>query len=146
MRGAVRYVQNVLLVVGATALGAGLCGLGVLCCLVVVMGGSSGRGFSGMAAAGIAMFSYAIGTALGALAGFAAAVRWVMTHESQPWKPRVWHGVALGLASGVALHVISRVAESLPRVRFRGLAEVMAYWPVAAVLTAALGVLGGLIA
>src|SRR5205807_8260729 len=88
----------------------------------------------------LAMFSFVIGTALGALVGFAAGLRWVVTHESEPWKPGIWRGVGRGLVLGVVLQVICRF------VRPSTLTDNMSYAPIAVMLTAALGMLGGVAA
>src|SRR5262245_43014310 len=78
--------------------------------------------------------------ALGAIVGFVAAVWWIRKHESGLWTRRIWIGVTLGLVTGVMLHFANRL-PSVPT-----LIEMFEPWPVAGVLTAALGTLGGVIA
>jgi hypothetical protein len=136
--GSVRYVQNLLLVLGAAALGASAFGLGVCVCLAATE--SHARGFSGVAAAGLAILFLVGGAALGALVGLVAAALWIIKHDSQLWKPRIWGGAALGIVVGLALPFASSIPGS-PE-----LVGILEYWPVAAVVTAALGMLGGVVA
>jgi hypothetical protein len=150
------------LVVGAMALGATLFNLGVFCWLV---GWPSPPGIAGVGVAGVAIIAFATGTTLGAIVGFVVAVRWIMTRKSEPWKPSVWRGVILGILFGLALSVLSRLIDSPPQIglsriwpvafareaidRIPGMPELVqmiAHWPVAALLTAALGMVGGLCA
>jgi hypothetical protein len=161
----VRDVQKFLLVIGATALGAASFGLGVSCFLAVLPAGC--RGIAGVGAAGLAMMLFAAGTALGAIVGFAAAVVRIRRHKSEPWKPTVWCGAGLGVLIGLVFYALSRLVasppaagvwESWPVAWARGviaklpdpaddLFDMLAHWPIAAaLLTAALGMLGGLLA
>lgn len=154
-----RGIQKLLLVIGATALGASLAGLSVFAFMV---GQPSPPGIAGVGAAGLAMICYAAGTALGALVGFAAAIVWIVTRKGEAWKPRVWCGMTLGILTGLVLYVLGGIADSPPKVGLSEswplvwardvinglpngseLAEMIACWPVAAVLTPALGMLGG---
>jgi hypothetical protein len=144
------------------ALGASLFNLGVFCWLV---GWPSPPGIAGVGVAGVAIVAFATGTTLGAIVGFAAAVRWIMMHKSEPWKPSVWRGVILGILFGLGLLVLSRLINSPPQIGlsriwpvafarevidrlpgFSELVQMIAHWPVATVLTAALGMVGGLCA
>jgi hypothetical protein len=136
--GSVRHVQNLLLVVGAAALGASSFGLGLVGFLAATE--SHAHGFSGVGAAGLAILLLVGGAFLGALVGLVAAVLWIMKHDSQLWRPRVWGGVTLGIAVGLALPFAGRIPGSP---ELLGMFE---YWPVAAVVTAALGMLGGIVA
>jgi hypothetical protein len=72
--------------------------------------------------------------------GFVAAVWWIRKHNSGLWTRRIWIGVALGLMTGVVVHLANR----LPLVPT--LVDMFEPWPLAAVLTAALSTLGGVIA
>ena len=151
-----RHIQNLLLVVGAMALGVSSFGLGMLCYAAATEWGGRG-GPDSIGGAGVAILGLACSAVLGAIVGFVAAVRWIMTRKSEPWKPRIWCGVTIGILIGLALYFISRlaasppkagVAESWPVVLARGseLVDNIAYWPIAAVLTSALGMLGGVFA
>ncbi len=135
-----RGFQNSLLVVGATALGACAFYLALLC-----YGEATGLGRHGpsdLGAAGLG-FLIAIGSiALGAIGGFVGSVLWIRKHDSGLWTGRIWIGVTLGLLTGFVFHF----ANKLPRVPFRTLVEMFEPWPIAAVPTAALGTLGGVIA
>jgi hypothetical protein len=168
--GAVRDVQRLLLVIGATALGAAAGGLGVFCCVEAMSSLQAVAGNHNLGAAGLgflALLLFAGGVCLGAVVGFVAAVRRVRTRQSEPWRPRVWCGVALGVLIGLTPYSVGRLASSPPQVgvpesrpvawargvsdRLPGSAtdflELMARWPVAAgLLTAALGMLGGVVA
>jgi hypothetical protein len=133
-----RDFQNALLVVGATALGA--CGfyLALFCYTE-----ATGFGHGGPSNLGAAGFGFLLATgsiALGAIVGFVAAVWWIRKHDRGLWTRRIWIGVTLGLVAGVLLHF----ANKYPRVPT--LVEMFEHLPVAAVLTAALGTLGGVIA
>jgi hypothetical protein len=127
-----------------------------------MVGRPSPPGFGGMAAGAIALFVMAGAGAIGAVVGLASAVVWIRKRGNRPWKPRVWWGSALGLLSGLALHLVGRVVanpagagmpEPWPVVWVRDaigrlpggdeLAEVLTWWPVAAVFAGALGLLGG---
>jgi hypothetical protein len=133
-----RDFQNLLLAVGATALGTCAFCLALFCYAEAT--GLGRHGPSDLGAAGLG-FLLAIGSAsLGAIVGFIAAVWWIRKHDSGPWTRRIWIGMTLGLVFGVVLHFANR----LPRVPT--LVEMFETWPVAAVLTAALGLLGGVIA
>ena len=129
---AVRYVQNGLMVVGATALGASTLGLGAACFLAVGPFPHGGRNDLGGLALALILFGGS--AALGAIIGCFVGVRWSIKHDGGLWKPRVWIGVTLGIVLGLLLQFTSI------------LGDLLAYWPVVAVLTAGLGMLGGAIA
>ena len=134
-----RGFQNFLLVVGATALGACAFYLALYCYAEATGFGRHG-GPSDLGAAGLGFLLATGSVALGAIVGFVAAVWWIRKHDSGLWARRIWIGVTVGLVTGVVLHFANR----LPRVPT--LVEMFEPWPVAAVLTAALGTLGGVIA
>ena len=133
-----RVFQNLLLVVGATALGACAFYLALLC--FAEAAGLGHGGHSNLGAAGLGFLLATGSIALGAIVGFVAAVWWIRKHDSGLWTRRIWTGVALGLVTGVLFHFANRY----PRVP--ALVELFETWPVAAVPTAALGTLGGVIA
>ena len=133
-----RVFQNLLLVVGATALGACTFYLALFCYAEAT--GLGRHGPSDLGAAGLGFLLATGSVALGAIVGFVAAVWWIRKHNSGLWTRRIWIGVALGLVTGVVLHFANR----LPRVPT--LVEMFEPWPPAAVLTAALSMLGGVIA
>jgi hypothetical protein len=158
----VRDFQELLLVVGAAALGAVLPGVAVL---YWSLGQPNPPGLAGAAAGALVMTLFAAGAASGAVVGLVVAVLWIRKHRSEPWEFRIWVGVALGLLTGLGLHVLGRAAvpqpglgrfASWPFVLVRGalrsvprcpeLLEVVAFRPIAIVLAAALGLLGGLAA
>src|SRR5262245_18711417 len=98
-----KYVHNVLLVVGAMALGA--CAfLLALFCFTEATGFLSHHGPSDLAAAGLAFLLIAGSSLLGALVGLIAAVWWICRHESRIWTFRIWLGATFGLAAGVLFH------------------------------------------
>jgi hypothetical protein len=133
-----RVFQNILVVVGATALGAGAFYLALFCYAEATGLGSHGPSDLGAAALG---FLLATGSAaLGAIVGFVAAVWWIRTHDGKRWTRRIWIGVFVGLVTGIVLHF----ASTLPRVPT--LVEMFEPRPVAVVLTTALATLGGIIA
>jgi hypothetical protein len=133
-----RDFQNFLLVLGATALGTCAFYLALFCYAEAT--GLGRGGSSDLGAAGLGFLLATGSAALGAIVGFVAAVWWIRKHDSGLWTRRIWIGVTLGLVTGVVLHFANR----LPRVPT--LVEMFEPWPVAVVLTAALGTLGGAIA
>jgi hypothetical protein len=133
-----REFQNGLLAIGATALGACAFYLALLSSAEAMGVGHGGN--SNLGAAGLGFLLATGSVALGAIVGFVAAVWWIRKHDSGLWTRRIWIGVTLGLATGVVLHFANRY----PRVPM--LVQIFEPWPIAAVPTAALGMLGGVIA
>ena len=135
---ALRNFQGFLLVVGATALGA--CAFYLALISYAEATGLGGHGPSDLGAAGLGFLLATGSVALGAIVGFVAAVWWIGRHDGGLWTRRIWIGVTLGLVTAVVSHFANR----LPRVPT--LIEMFEPWPAAAVLGAALGTLGGVIA
>ena len=133
-----RVFQNLLVVVGATALGICAFYLALFCYAEATSLGRHGP--SDLGAAGLGFLLATGTTALGAIVDFVAAVWWIRKHDSELWTSRIWVGVTVGLVTGVVFHF----ANALRRVPT--LVEMFESWPVAAVLTTALGTLGGMIA
>ena len=133
-----RNFQNFLLVVGATALGA--CAFYLALFYSAEAAGLGRHGPSDLGAAGLGFLLATGSAALGAIVGFVAGIWWIRKHDSGLWTRRIWIGVTLGLVTGVVLHFANRY----PRVP--ALVEMFEAWPVAAVLTAALSTIGGIIA
>jgi hypothetical protein len=134
-------VQNVLLLVGLTVLGAVLTGPGVWYAAVLTIFRPPPHSDPSLAwGAAYAMIPcFACGGALGAVVGFIIAVRWMDRRRSRPWKWTTWAGIALGLVLGLAIRYfgpISRYAE------FGGLYQT---WPATIGLITATATLGGLI-
>jgi hypothetical protein len=130
--GGVRFLQKGLLVVGSTALGASIVGLGVIFCIATLSVPHGGH--NDLSGVGLAFIFLGGGAVLGAIAGCIAGVWWIRKHEGEVWTRRVWIAVSLGIALGFAL----------PFTKILG--ELTGYWPVTAVLCAALGMLGGVFA
>ena len=129
-----RWLQNMLLLIGATALGSawGCIAIALLGALTVFRARSGedwGTAF-GMMYAGACC-----GLPLGALAGFAGALR-IAREESEDWSAMVWIGVALGAGLGAAIYhfVVGQVRFDLMNVL------------IAAVATAMFGTVGGMLA
>ena len=133
-----RDFQSFLLVVGATALGSCAFYLALFCFAEATGLGRGGP--SDLGAAGLGFLLATGSVSLGAIVGFFAAVWWIRKHDSGLWTRRIWMGMTLGLVTGVVLHFANR----LPRVPT--LVEMFEPWPIAVVLSAALGTLGGVIA
>jgi hypothetical protein len=129
-----RIFQNILLVIGAMALGTISCGPGLFYLMAVTVWQPRGLEFVMV----IPLFS--CGAALGTILGFAAGMHAITTRNNEAWKLRVWVGVAVGAAAGLAI----RFANALPG--YPALGELFQVWPTTAVLTAALGTLGGVVA
>jgi hypothetical protein len=133
-----RYVQNTLLLIGASALGAISCGPGLVYIVAATL--LRPRRPEDWGAAVVVIPLLGCGSALGATLGGVAAIRWITTQNDGLWKPRVWIGAALGIAAGLALHL----SNALPG--YSALGGLFQFWPVAAALTAALGTLGAVVA
>jgi hypothetical protein len=71
--------------------------------------------------------------------GLVGAIRWITLRGSEPWRPITWIGVALGLASALAI----RFSGVLGRQVF---SDLITWWPGTATFLAASGTLGGLVA
>jgi hypothetical protein len=130
----VRFFQNTLLVIGATALGTISCGPGLLYFVALTLWRPRGLDFAVV----IPLFS--CGAAIGTFLGFVAGLHWITTRNIKMWKPRVWIGIAAGIAVGLAI----RFANALPG--YPELGELFQFWAVTAALAAALGMLGGMVA
>jgi hypothetical protein len=131
-----RYLQNTLLLLGASAVGAIACGPGLVYFLAATI--LRPRRPEDWGAAFLVIPLLGCGSALGAILGGVGAFRWISTQDDALWKPRVWIGAALGIATGLALHF----SGALPG--YAALGGVFQFWPVAAALTAALGTLGAI--
>jgi hypothetical protein len=132
-----RHAQNFLLVVSATALGASLFAVGLFCFLVAaekwkwpIPIGASGPG-----AGGVIIILLVWAAVLGAIVGFITGIRRIKKRGLGIWKPRVWSGIGLGIVLGLATRILPGGPESI----FKN-------WPTTVVLTAALGMLGGIFA
>src|SRR5436305_13428613 len=95
-----RWLQNVLLLIGATALGSawGCIAIALLGALTVFRARSGedwGTAFGMMYAGGCC------GLPLGAIAGFAGALS-IAREESEDWSAMGWIGIALGSGLGAA--------------------------------------------
>jgi hypothetical protein len=128
------FVQKILLLVGAMALGAILCGPGLFYLMAVTVWQPRGQEFIVV----IPLFS--CGAALAAFLAFVFALHWIATRGGEVWKPRIWFGGAAGLGVGLAI----RVADTLPG--YPPLTELFQFWPVTLLLMAALATLGGILA
>ena len=100
----------------------------------------SHHGPSDLGAAGVGFLLVTGSALLGGIVGLVAGVWWVMRHQGGLWRRRIWSGVTLGVVIAFALHF----ANKLPRVP--SLVEHFKPAPAAAVLAAAFGMLGGVIA
>jgi hypothetical protein len=124
----VRFLQNVLLVIGSTALGTSLGFFGLI--LVIASMQRSG-GEPWQAGFGQYLEGLICGAPLGSLTGLALSVGWICAREeSRVWSGLVWIGLLLGLALG-------------PAVGFRwNVHQGMGWWGTA-VVTVACGAVGG---
>ena len=126
-----RFLQNVLLVVGSTALGTSLGYFGLIFVMASMQrpgGEPSSAGF------GQYLGGLFCGAPLGSLAGLALSVGWMNARDHpRVWGVFVWLGVLLGLALG-------------PVLSFRWSAHQGTGWWGTAVVTAACGTVGGLVA
>jgi hypothetical protein len=131
----VRSLQGFLLIIGATVLGS------VWGCLAIALIGAftifrarSGEDWGTYY--GVMYSGFCCGVPLGALAGFAGAIRFAQ-EESEDWSPIVWIGVALGVALGPILSY------------YFGVGPVQSGWMnllIIAVVTPMFGTIGGMVA
>lgn len=121
-----RFIQNTLLVIGAAALGT-VPGFWCLAFPFSLIESKEGRGF------GSFMIGYGCGAPLGAILGFVGAVCWITRGQSRDtsWSVATWTGYVLGLIVG------------LVAARHWGLTR---QWWAMAVVAAAAGTLGGIVA
>ncbi|WP_162668129.1 hypothetical protein [Gemmata massiliana] len=138
--GIVRLFQNILLVIGAPALGVLTCGLG----LASVMAATVFRTRAGQdpsldwgGAASFLCFGLC-GSAFGAIAGLVLAVRRINFREGGPWGPAIWIGVVLGVAGALAVRFSGALDRYVP-------GNVIRWGPGLACFLAACGTLGGLL-
>jgi hypothetical protein len=126
----VRSLQNVLLVIGSTALGTSLGYFGLI---LVIASMQRPGGEPWQAGFGQYLGGLICGAPLGSLAGLALSVGW-MCAQDQPrvWSVFVWLGVLVGLALG-------------PVVSFRWNVYQGTGWWGTAVVTVACGTLGGFV-
>jgi hypothetical protein len=133
-----RTIQNLLLVVGTTSLGISAFVLALFS--YAAASGLGSHGPSDLGAAGLGFLLFTGSAMLGGITGLVAGVWWVWKHQRGLWTRSIWSGVTLGVVTAFALHF----ANKLPRVP-----TVVEYFepaPAAAVLAAAFGMLGGVIA
>jgi hypothetical protein len=135
-----RLLQNMLLVVGAPALGAVVCG-GFACLpMLLLFRPRPGRDPSLDWGAGIAFTICGLGGGVfGGVVGFVGALRWITARGGEPWPLADWIGIALGLAAALATR-FSVVPE-----RLGIFGELIESWPGLLIFLAAAGTLGGLI-
>lgn len=96
-----RYLQNLLLIIGTTALStvAGIVGVGLLVALFQRPGGEPWTAGFGQYIGGLVC-----GTPLGALIGLVGSISFIFSQdETAPWNPIIWLGIVLGLLAGTAL-------------------------------------------
>jgi len=132
-------IQNLLLVVGATALGVSAFVLALMS-YAAVSGLGSHHGPSDLGAAAVGFLLVTGSAQLGGIAGLVAGVWWVRKHQPGLWTRRIWTGVTLGVVTAFAFHLANKYPP-VPTV-----VAVFAPAPAAAVGAAALGMLGGVIA
>ena len=126
-----RFLQNVLLIIGTTALGTSVGYFGLILVIASMQrpGGEPSQMGIGQYLGGLFC-----GAPLGSLTGLALSVGWMRARE-QPrvWSVFVWLGILIGLAMG-------------PVVSFRWSVHQGTGWWGTAVVTAACGTVGGFVA
>jgi hypothetical protein len=127
-----KYVQNLLLIIGTTA----LCTVLGILAVVVVTGLFQRPGQEPWTQAfGQYIGGLVCGAPLGALAGLVGSISFIFSQdETLPWSPIVWMGILLGLLTGVALAV------------HLGMASGNQWWIAVAVVAVACANAGGVLA
>ncbi len=95
-----QYLQNGLLMIGASALG--LVSSVVLVFFIFAALTPSGSAEDWGPAIFFVFFSFC-GAILGAITGFVAALLGIFQRRNEPWTPATWTGVVLGLASALVI-------------------------------------------
>jgi hypothetical protein len=127
----VRSLQDILLVIGSTALGTVLGYFGLIFAVASMQrpGGEPWQAGFGQYLGGLLC-----GAPLGSLVGLALGIGWISARgRARPWSLPVWLGVVVGLASGPAASLSGHVHQG-------------AGWWGTAVVTAACGTVGGFVA
>ena len=132
----VKYIQVVLLFIGAPALGVVSCGFGLMylasgTVFHTRLGQDPSLDWNG--AIGSLGCGFCGGT-FGAIAGLVGALRWISRRGREPWTSHIWIGVVLGLVVALAI-------------RFSGFefGGLIRGWPGIVLYLAASGTFGGLI-
>ncbi len=127
-----RQLQNLLFVIGATSTGlvvsAGIAftiALGIL---------PSGRDAGGAVVA--FMVLAACGSVMGAVIGFAGAIRWISQRSKKPWPLSVWIGILVGVATGIAIGKSTLLDSSI-------VGDLIKWLPVTIVCLATMAFVGG---
>jgi hypothetical protein len=98
VRELVRHIQNILLLIGGTALGMGASAIALYLGMRSVLTEPRGESFGG---AHIWVGLILCGGLLGAFLGFGISIRWIAQHESRIWGLPIWAGVVLGVWCGL---------------------------------------------
>lgn len=140
-----RYIQNILLVIGATAFGGLAGGLGSFFVMSSLFKEPRSENFGG---ALIWVACVACGAALMALAGLVGALYRIARHEPKPWSLIVWIGIASGVAVGLAVYVrtVFGSVDRFYQVVFEPGARTWYVWLGAGFLSGAFGAVGGAVA
>ena len=134
-----RLLQNVLLVIGASALGVVSCVVLAFFATATVAAPRFGQDPSlNWGAAFVFTFLGISGGIFGAIAGFVGALRWITQRGSEPWTLTIWIGAVLGLATALVI----RFSGALDRYV---LGDLIKWWPGMALFLAAAASLGGFI-
>lgn len=135
-----RIVQNILLIVGAVALGIVVCGLGLGILATITLfrprpgsepGLNWGAAFGFVGCGGC-------GSVFGIITGVMLAIRHIRDHGHELWRPFTWGGIGIGLTVALGIRV-SGVFE-----RFGIINDLIGWWVGSLVFIAAAGAAGGL--
>ena len=129
----VRFLQGVLLVIGASALGLVSCVVLVFCVVAALTTSGSGEEWGSAIFFVLLAFS---GGIFGAIAGFVGSLRWISQRGTKPWTLTTWIGVLLGL-------VFALVTRFSGAMNFCLLGDLIKWWAGLAIFVAAAAALGG---
>ena len=137
--GVVRLIQAILLVTGAPALGAMVCGLGLATVADAACRTRPGQDPSLDWGGAVAFLGSGIcGSAFGAIVGLLRAARWLRLHGREPWQSSTWVGVVLCTVAAAAVRFSGVLDQT-------AVAVVLKWWPSTVAFLAAFGTIGGLL-
>ncbi len=132
-------VQNILLVIGASALGIVSCVVLALVAAAIVSAPRAGEQPSLNWGGAILFTILAVGGGIiGGIGGCVGSIRWIAQRPREPWTLTTWIGVMLGVATAVAIRGSGALDTNV-------LGDLLQWWPGLILFVAATACLGGIL-